>query len=185
MWRTLPVSRDMSPSMMNVSAARSRITSSPSIRFSYIARARSRTSHAALKSSSGSASSPSSPSPSPSPSPASSSASASASASGLDASANKSTAGSSSSSSASPENDRILLVPFAAGSVQYARQFTYALHAALARAHHLPSAAAVPFLELNSAQWHSPITPFRMRSTRPPSPARLLHVFAIWRVFSK
>ena len=117
----------MSPSIMNVSAARRRIRSSLPIRFSYIARARSSTSHAALKSSSGSASSPSSPSPSPA------SSSASASASGLDASANKSTAGSSSSSSASPENDRILLVPFVAGSMVhksvYKRVVLGSLHA--------------------------------------------------------
>ena len=92
MWRDVPVSRDISPSMMNVSASRSCIMSSPPISFSYIARVRSRTSHAALKASSGSASYPSSPSLSPSP--ALSSASAPASAPGLDASANKSNAAS-------------------------------------------------------------------------------------------
>ena len=47
---------------------------------------------------------------------------------------------------------------------------------------HAPSSYSFSFPEPNSAQRRSPKTLFRTRSTRTPSPARLLHVFAIWRV---
>ena len=171
--KNAPVSSETSPRRMNVSATLSRTSSSPSICFSYIARARSSTSHAALKSSSGSASS--SPSPSASASPASSMPSAS----GLDASAKRSTAGSSpSSSSASPENDKILF-PFGAGSASVldkevphkcgqtrCRRFTDLPQPPLPR----PPA---PCQGRNSARWHSRAAPSRTRGRFLPSLARL------------
>ena len=116
---------------------------------------------------------------SPSPSPASSSTSAFE----LGASANKSTAGSSSSSSASPENDGIMLVSFVAGSVTVRASVHVHTTHRIGSTRQLPSAAAAAFPEPNSAPWHFPITPFRTRSIRPPSPASLPRVFAIWRVF--
>lgn len=91
--RDIPVSSDTSPSVMYVSANFSMISSSSCLRLSYSVRARSSTSHAALKSSSGS--------------PSCSSSSSSSSSSSFAACANRSTgSSSSSSSSASPEKDR-------------------------------------------------------------------------------